>query len=102
MELAQAEDYCNQAYVVMNDYPTIAELFCSLSLEELSHAEKLLKEGQKLIDEEKLKHLTRTEETETTDKQHDCKVIWKWEHKNAMKRLLEIKYKVNQFKTLRG
>lgn len=101
-ELAQAEDYCEQAYLVMNDYPATAEVFCTLCTEELQHAETLLKEGQRLVDGNKLKHMTKTEEDETSTEEHDCKVIWKWEHRTAMNRILEIKYKVNQFRTLRS
>jgi rubrerythrin len=48
-EIAQAKDYVEQAFIVKPESHTLADLFIELSKEEMSHAEKLMREGNNLI-----------------------------------------------------
>lgn len=102
-ELAQAEDYCEQSMLVKIKAPSLSELFATLSSEEIAHAEKLLREGQRMVDD---KHdftygreIKSGEGVESDEKWHErCKVIWEWEHRLAMDKIAEIKYKLQMYR----
>ena len=101
MELKQADDYIEQAYLVKHKSSMTADLFLLLSSEEIEHAEKLLKEGQRLVNESSsdYKYLDETSKEDTSiDK---CKVIWEWETRLAMDKVLEIKYKISTYRSSR-
>ena len=100
-ELAQAEDYAEQAFLVRHKSTTTADLFISLCGEEIEHAEKLLKEGQRLLSDSSsvMKYL---DEESTEPIVHDkCKTIWEWETRLAMDKVLELKYKLSQYRSMR-
>lgn len=99
-ELEQAEDYCTQALLIKHEAPTTAELFVTLSGEEITHAEKLLREGHRLIEAKSLKTYDG-EHTMTEDADHEkCKHIWDWEHRIASERIAEIKYKLSTYRNI--
>lgn len=100
-ELEQAEDYCTQAMLVKHDSASTSELFAELSSEEIVHAEKLLREGQKLIDNKAMKSYDKDATTEHDEAHYEkCKHIWEWEHRTAMSRIAEIKYKLSMFRSM--
>lgn len=103
-ELEQAEDYCTQAMLIHDDYTTVAELFADLSAEEIDHAKRLLKEGEKLITAKRGMSYSRTERTavpQDTEKETEkCKAIWEWEHRIAMERISEIEYKLSKMRSM--
>lgn len=99
-EIAQAEDYCHQAFIIKHNYSTTAELFVQLASEELVHAKKLLREGQKLIDDKALMpHDNNTKETDDVYYEK-CKHIWEWEYRIAMERVSELEYKLNMYRSI--
>ena len=69
-EIAQAQDYIEQAFRVKPECLSLSELFIELGKEEIVHAEKLMKEGNALV---------------SNMKEHDDFVhVWKWMcHKNV-------------------
>ena len=79
-----------------------ADLFMSLCDEEVEHAEKLLKEGQRLLTDMP-SDITRYLDEEAKEPiVHDkCKAIWEWETRLAMERVLELKYKLSQYRNMR-
>lgn len=103
-ELEQAEDYCTQAMLVKHDAPSTSDLFATLSSEEVIHAEKLLREGQRILDDKSTKSYSSTKsETESeADKEHHekCKHIWEWETRIATERIAEIKYKLTMYRSM--
>ena len=104
MELKQAEDYAEQAFLVRHMSQNTADLFASLCGEEIEHAEKLVKEGQRLIANSEMSDTTRFSlDTESKEQPtHDkCKIIWEWETRLAMDKILSIKYKLSQYRTTR-
>ena len=107
-ELTQAEDYIEQAFLVRHKSKSTADLFASLSGEEIEHAEKLLKEGQNLIADdtsEVRNYLYEDCNGHDKDKVYEVKLkcidIWEWETRFAMERVLELKYKLSQYRSMR-
>ena len=100
-ELAQADDYIEQSYLVKHKSSETADLFMSLGAQEIEHAEKLLKEGRRLLDEstsDKMKYLDEEKETVVHE---ECKAIWEWETRLAMDKVLELKYKLSIYRSMR-
>lgn len=85
-----AEDYEEQAMLVKHDDNSVFETFLSLMSDEINHAERLLKEGQRIIETKKLKMY----DGEVVDYDH-CKIIWDWEYRVASERLTELRYKMS-------
>ena len=99
-EIEQAEDYCEQAMLVKHKSAQVADLFATLSSEEIVHAEKLLKEGQRLVDDNKAYSYGEEVKDENEKAWHEkCKVIWEWEHRMAMDRISEIQYKLSLYRS---
>ena len=86
-ELEQAYDYCYQSMLVKHEHFSVADLFVQLSKEKVMHAKKLLKEGQRLVDDKN---------------EHDekCVAIWEWETRLATERISEIEYKLSMYSIL--
>lgn len=98
-ELQQAEDYCEQAFLVREKSSQTADLFVELSNDEIKHAEKLLAEGKRLIDTHRLHSYDKTAKTEDDAAwENKCKIIWEWEYRVAMDRAAEIKYKLSMYR----
>lgn len=96
-EIEQAADYCQQAMLVKHEASTTADLFATLSDEEIVHAKKLLREGQRLIDDKSIKSYDK--EAEHDEAYHEkCKHIWEWEYRIAMERIAEIEYKLSMYR----
>lgn len=107
-ELKQADDYIEQAFLVKHKSKTTADLFASLCGEEIEHAEKLLREGQNLIADdvsEVRNYLYEDYDGRDKDKVNEVKLkcidIWEWETRLAMERVLELKYKLSQYRSMR-
>lgn len=100
-ELEQAEDYCTQAMLVKHCSTSTSELFSTLSSEEITHAEKLLREGQKLLDDKAMKSYDIKEKDAEHDAEHvkHC-AIWEWEQRIASERIAQIKYKLSTFRSM--
>lgn len=93
MELAAAVRYCEHAYMTKDNYQQTAELFATLSSEEIAHAEKLIREGQRIVDN---KERAIYDSKDTADVMYErCKIIWDWEIKLANKEIAEIRYKLS-------
>ena len=88
-----AEDYEEQAMLIRHDDNTVFETFISLANDEINHAEKLLKEGQRIIESKRLK-MYHEDQTHTVDYEK-CKVMWDWEYRTASDRLTELRYKLS-------
>lgn len=102
-ELAQAADYCEQATLIKHHHTKTADLFAELAAEEIVHAEKLLREGQRLVDEKSTTYydMSKMPKTEAETADHEkCKHIWEWEHRMAMDTISELKYKLSLFRNL--
>lgn len=98
-EIAQAEDYCTQAMLIKHDSAATADLFVALAGEELTHAEKLLREGHRLIEDKALK--TYEKEAMAADSDHEkCKHIWEWENRIASECIAEIRYKLSLYRSV--
>lgn len=78
-ELRQANDYMQQAFMVKEKNRSLGDLFAQLSEEELVHAEKLLREGKRYIDNNTIS------DKEMTDSEwhKKCEIIWEWGNKNC-------------------
>lgn len=99
-EINQAEDYCTQAMLIKHDCPSTADLFTQLSAEEITHAKKLLREGQRLIDDKQLKSYDK-DVAESSDAHYEkCRVIWEWEHRIATERIADIEYKLSMYRSM--
>lgn len=98
-ELEQARDYMEQALLVKNENSQVADLFAMLAEEELVHAEKLLREGHRIIDAVKMTSYDRNEKTEDVNNYKEkCKIIWEWEHRLAVEQISECRYKLSKYK----
>lgn len=98
-ELAQAFDYMEQAYLVRDKSSSLADLFLSLSEEELVHAEKLLREGRKMVESHNVYDYSKADRTDIKDEREvKCKIIWEWETRIAMEQIAECRYKLSKFK----
>ena len=84
-EIAQAQDYVEQAFKVKPDNHSLSELFLELSKEEISHAERLMKEGNTIV---------------SGLKEHDDFVhVWKWMcHKNV-ECINDLNVKINRYRS---
>lgn len=99
-ELAQAEDYIEQAYLVKTKDSQTSELFANLATEEIDHARRLLKEGQRLVATKNVNNYDRMAKTEVEDTWHDnCKIIWEWEHRIATDCILKLEYKLSKYRS---
>lgn len=99
-ELRQAEDYCEQAYLVKHKSSETADLFTTLANEEIDHAKRLLKEGQRLITAKNVMSYDKARETTETDHEKHCHVIWEWEHRMAMETISELEYKLSRYRSM--
>lgn len=90
--VSMAEDYEEQAMLIKHDDSMISETFMSLASEEINHAEKLLKEGQRIIETKRLKTY---DESESSVNYEHCKAIWDWEYRTVSNRLSELRYKLS-------
>ena len=101
-ELKQADDYIEQAFLIRHKSANTADLFMSLCGEEVEHAEKLLKEGQRLLTDMSGDMTRYLDEDAKEPIIHDkCKAIWEWETRLALERVLELKYKLSQYRNMR-
>ena len=102
LELHQAEDYAEQMFLVKHKSSSTADLFASLCGEEIEHAEKLLKEGQRLVNDMSSDVIKYLDEDSKDGPSHDkCKIIWDWETRLAMTDILNLKYKLSQYRSTR-
>ena len=105
-EISQAEDYCTQAFLVKHKDETTAQLFVELAGEEIDHAKRLLKDGERLINQKSTHvrpyEITAKSVTDTDAEEHlkKCKIIWEWEQRIAMETISEIMYKLSQFHSM--
>ena len=101
-ELIQAEDYIEQAFLIRHNSIETATLFLQLSVDELNHVEKLLKEGNRIIESNKSSMYydksTKIEDEEVYKEK--CKIIWDWEYRTSMERVMDIKLKISYFKQI--
>lgn len=98
-ELEQARDYIHQAYLVRDKSTQTAELFATLADEELIHAEKLLREGKRLVDSNKAYSYEKTTKTEAEEAWAEkCKVIWEWETRVAMEEVSECRRMLSAYR----
>lgn len=96
-ELVQSEDYCIKAMLTRKENATISEMFHTLATEELNHAKKLLKEGNRLISDKMLKTYDVTDESKEVDYEK-CKVIWDWEHELAVEKIQKIESNLKSYR----
>lgn len=54
-ELMQAEEYCHKAMLLKKESASVSETLYTLANEELNHAKKLLREGNKIISDKSVK-----------------------------------------------
>lgn len=99
-EIEQARDYCEQAYLVKTKNSKLADLFATLAEEELVHAEKLLKEGRRLISDHEYESYSKekTDNMSADAWKEKCEIIWEWEHRIVMGEVLEIRYKLSEYR----
>lgn len=72
-----------------------------LSEEELVHAEKLLREGKKIIDSHSKYAYDKTEKTVSDEEwEKKCQAIWEWETRLTMESVSECRYKLSKFKSM--
>lgn len=104
-EIEQARDYIDQAYLIKHKSAETAELFVTLAKEEIDHAKRLLKEGQRIATGEgslaRMAYDLSQKNEVTEERWHEkCKVIWEWEHRMVMDDISEIEYKISQYRTM--
>ena len=99
-EINQAQDYCQQALLIKHDASSTADLFTQLASEEITHAKKLLREGQRLIDDEQLKSYDDKNTTYDAAHYEKCKHIWEWEQRLAVERIAEVEYKLSMYRSM--
>lgn len=100
-ELDQACDYAEQAMLVKNKSSQTAELFATLSEEELVHAEKLLREGHRLVKAKEGGSYDSTKAVKSTEElisEEHCKAIWEWETRLADDAIAECRFKLSMFR----
>lgn len=99
-EINQARDYCQQAYLIKNKHPETSTLFLTLAGEEIDHAKRLLKEGERLINLKQVLPYEHKDMVVTdTDKDAEmCKHIWEWERRLANEAIAELTYKISMFR----
>lgn len=102
-ELEQARDYIDQAYLIKNKSPETADLFVTLSKEELDHAKRLLRRGQDIVNAEPnmASMYDKSAKTEVDQHWHEkCKAIWEWETRLAMEDYADIEYRISQYRSM--
>lgn len=98
-EVEQAKDYVEQGYLVKHTHRDLADLFISLAGEEIEHAERLLKAGFNAIDEKKPSLYTKDEGEKENDEHFEkCKVMWDWTYRFVNDTIVELKYKISNYK----
>lgn len=100
-ELEQARDYIHQAFMVKENSQPTADLFATLSEEELVHAEKLVREGQRIVNKEKSYPYSKSGKTSEPEEdeawREKCKVIWEWETRIAMEQISECRKMISAY-----
>lgn len=100
-EITQAFDYMEQAFVTKDKNASLAELFAMLSEEELVHAEKLLREGKKVIESHSKYMYDKTEKSMSEEEwEKKCQAIWEWECRLATDEIGECRFKLSKFKSM--
>lgn len=89
-ELHDAEKYIDLALASKTDYPDIADMYYTLSKEELGHAHKLHSGAVKLID--KMKDARRVPETMMD--------IWNFEHEMLTRDEMDMKRKMEHYQSM--
>ena len=84
-EVEQAKDYIEQAFIVKHDCQTLADLFIELAKEEISHAEKLMREGNTIS-------VTKSE----PDEFHH---VWKWMERKYTDCINDMHVKINRYRS---
>lgn len=100
-EIIQANDYMEQAFIIKDKNISLANMFAMLSEEELVHAEKLMREGKKVVESHNIHSYNKKNETEHTDDsdwQKKCEAVWEWECHFANEAISECRYKLSKFK----
>lgn len=87
-ELTDSENYIRCACKYREHCPTLAELYLTLSGEELSHAERLHAEGTRMLNS------ARSEEADYKT----AETIWQWEKGKVEQRIKEIKVQHEMFR----
>ena len=84
-EIEQAKDYVEQAFIVKHDCQTLADLFIELAKEEMTHAEKLMKEGHSIM---------------TAKMEHDEFVpVWHWMVRKYTECINDLTVKVSRYRS---
>ena len=84
-EITQAKDYVDQAFKVKPDCHSLSELFIELGKEEISHAERLMKEGNTLM---------------ANMKEHDDFIhVWKWMCQKNVDCINDLNVKINRYRS---
>lgn len=91
-ELNTAQNYCKEAMLMKSIYPTVSQLLIGLSADELNHAKKLMREGQRLVDDKTSKLYTGHDSDEKYIEK--CKHIWEWEHQLATEKIAQIEHDI--------
>lgn len=88
-ELQDADDYIELAMKWKDEEPDAADLFYSLSTEEIGHMEKLHKEAENLIQAYKAKH---------GEPPRDMMTLYNYLHEKHVAKATQIKVKQTMFK----
>lgn len=100
-ELEQARDYAQQAFLVKDKHQQTADLFATLAEEEIVHAEKLLREGNRLVNANKAYSYDKTPQAENEAEaawHEKCKVIWEWESRFANEMIAECRHTLSMYR----
>ena len=96
-ELIQAEEYCHKAMLLKRDSASVSETLYTLATEELNHAKKLLREGNKIISDKTVR--TFDGDIQVDDAYYEkCKTIWQWEHEISMDKLHRIERELESYR----
>ena len=98
-EIIQANDYMEQAFVTKDKCPSLSDNFATLSEEELVHAEKLIREGKKLVDSHNTYAYNKMDSTMSDEEwKKKCQTIWEWQSRLAIEEINECRYKLAKYK----
>lgn len=98
-EIMQANDYMEQAFIVKEKCISLADTFATLSEEELVHAEKLIREGRKLVDSHGVYSYNKSDKSLTDEEwQKKCEIIWDWQCRLAIEEINECRFKLSKYK----
>lgn len=96
-ELMQAEEYCHKAMLLKKESVSVSETLYTLANEELNHAKKLLREGNKIISDKSVK--TFETNVQIDDAYFEkCKIIWQWEHEMSMDKVRRIERELEAYR----